>query len=153
MTDCFVRPLALCVFRHRDRLLVVEGFDRCKDQRFYRCLGGQIEFGEHSREALVREIREELGAKITNLRLLGSLENLFTFEGRPGHEIVQVYAADFVDEAFYRQERFDFEEPELGLLSTAIWVPLGELANGQIPLYPDGFWELLEATGLVVGQD
>ncbi len=41
-----VRPLAICVFRHHDRILVMEGYDPVKKEHFYRPLGGGIEFGE-----------------------------------------------------------------------------------------------------------
>ena len=44
---------------------------------------------------------EEIGAEICNIHYLGTLENIFTFEGRPKHEIVLVYEADLVDEALY----------------------------------------------------
>ncbi|WP_460164643.1 NUDIX domain-containing protein [Pseudomonas sp. S2_F03] len=52
-----------------------------------------MEFGETSAQAIVREVQEELGLAITDVRLLGTLENIFTYAGRPGHEIVQVYDA------------------------------------------------------------
>jgi hypothetical protein len=40
-----IRPIAICVFRHKDRILVAEGYDPVKKQTFYRPLGGVIEFG------------------------------------------------------------------------------------------------------------
>ena len=41
-----IRPVALCVFHHDKRILVFEGYDKAKDEIFYRPLGGGIEFGE-----------------------------------------------------------------------------------------------------------
>lgn len=41
-----IRPLAICVFRHQDRILVAEGYDPVKDEHFYRPLGGGNEFGD-----------------------------------------------------------------------------------------------------------
>ena len=55
--------------------------------------GGTIEFGERSEQTAIRELREEreeIGAEIKSLRLLGTLENIFTLDGNTGHEIVMV---------------------------------------------------------------
>jgi hypothetical protein len=41
-----IRPIALCVFHNNNRILVFEGYDKAKDEIFYRPLGGGIEFGE-----------------------------------------------------------------------------------------------------------
>ena len=68
-----IRAIAICVFRHGDKILAAEGFDSIKQQTFYRPLGGTIEFGEHSSETVRRELLEELGAEVTNLRYLGTL--------------------------------------------------------------------------------
>jgi len=74
-----IRPIAVCLFRHENRILVSEGFDTVKQDYYYRPLGGGIEYGEPSREAVAREIREELGAEIENIRLLDVLENIFVY--------------------------------------------------------------------------
>jgi len=75
---------------------VSRDYDSLKqDYYYYRPLGG-IEFGETSRDAIIREIREELSAEIEDVRWLGTLENIFTLDGEPGHEIVMVCHADFI---------------------------------------------------------
>jgi len=43
-----IRSIAICVFRHKNHILVAEGYDPVKDEYFYRPLGGGIEFGETS---------------------------------------------------------------------------------------------------------
>jgi NADH pyrophosphatase NudC (nudix superfamily) len=69
-----IRPLAICVFRREDRILVAEGFDPVKQEHFYRPLGGGIEFGENSVETISREIREEINAEIrAPLRIFSNL--------------------------------------------------------------------------------
>ena len=142
MTEGIIRPLAICVFRHRDRILVEKAYDPTKEEHFYRPLGGGIEFGETSRDALIREIREEINAQITDLRLLGTLENIFTFDGRPGHEIVQVYDATFCDAALYTRDGIPGSEDD-GHTFTAQWLPLASLTPDAPPLYPDGLLDLL----------
>jgi 8-oxo-dGTP pyrophosphatase MutT (NUDIX family) len=145
MKEGQIRPIVICVFSHNGRILVAEGFDPLKQQLFYRPLGGAIEFGEYSREALVRELREEIQAEITNLRYLATLENIFIFNGQRGHEIVQVYDADFVDPSFYTQERLEGYEIEMGEPFQIVWKSLADLkANPAEPLYPNGLLDLLQ---------
>src|ERR1051325_12102377 len=88
-----IRPLAICIFRNKDRILVAEGYDSVKDEHFYRPLGGGIEFGETSMDTVCRELREELNAEVErgSLKYLGTVENIFTFLGKPHHEIVLIY--------------------------------------------------------------
>ena len=47
-----IRPLALCIFLHQNKILVAEGYDPKKNQIFYRPLGGGIEFGERSNDQM-----------------------------------------------------------------------------------------------------
>lgn len=143
MKEGVVRPLAVCVFRRGEDLFVAEGYDSTKREVFYRPLGGAIEFGEHSREAAVREIREEIGQEIANLRYLGTLESIFTCDGQPGHEIVLVYAAEFADPALYEQESVKGME-EGGLPFQALWKPIADFERGEAPLYPEGLLQLLK---------
>ena len=98
-----IRNLAICVFRHHSRILVAQGFDDVKNESFLRPLGGAIEFGEMAVEALRREIREELGVEIAEPVRLGVLENVFTYRGQPGHEVIFVFDARFVDAGLYQQ--------------------------------------------------
>ena len=57
--------------------------------------GGHIEFGETGREALVREIREELGVEAKAGEFLGVVENSFMQHGNPHAEINLVYELSF----------------------------------------------------------
>ena len=140
------RPLAICIFRKEDQVFVGELYDASKDEVFYRPLGGTIEFGEPAREAVKRELQEEIEAEVINLRYLGALENLFTHEGEFGHEIVLVYEGDFADKAFYEAESVRAQEDD-GMTFTARWKPLQEFREGKAPLYPDGLLRLLSSPG------
>jgi ADP-ribose pyrophosphatase YjhB (NUDIX family) len=114
------RVVAICLFARGDQILVMEGFDATKGSPFYRPLGGGVEFGETTRAALVREMREELGQEVRGLRLVGTLESLFELEGVQGHEIVFVYNGEFVDPTVYECDRLTFEEDN-GEAVTARW--------------------------------
>lgn len=143
MSQNRVRPIAICVLRHENRILVFEGYDSVKQETFYRPLGGAIEFGEHSSVAVRREIKEELGAEICNLTFLGSLENIFECNGKPGHEYILVYDADFVDPKFYLMDSLEAYEDD-GSELKVLWKEIAFFKNGKAPLYPTGLLELLE---------
>ena len=137
----YVRAKAICVFLNGGRLLAIAGFDPTKEQRFWVPIGGRVEFGELSRDAIVREVREELSTEIEDPRLLGVLENIFTFDGDAGHEIVFVYDATFIDTSFY--ERKEVIGVEGNNEFTAHWIDPHAPMNGW-PLYPDGLLDLLD---------
>ncbi len=138
-----IRPIAICIFIHNNAILVFEGHDPLEDRTFYRPLGGGIELGEYSLDTAKREIREEIGAEITNVCYLATLENIFVYDGRIGHEIVMVYEADFVDPSFYEQQVLQGHEDD-GTPFKAVWKSLTEFQNGHAPLYPNGLPELLQ---------
>jgi ADP-ribose pyrophosphatase YjhB (NUDIX family) len=113
---------------------------------YCRPLGGAVEFGERSAEAVVREIREELGAEIRDVRLLGVLENLFALEGVPGHEIVFVYDARLVDDPLYERTAIPFHEA--GWTSAnARWLDLTQANADGARLVPVGLQEFLQERG------
>jgi len=136
-----VRPLAICVFRKMDLILVAECFDAVKGETFYRPLGGTIEFGEYGQETIAREIREELGLEVRNPRYLGTLQNIFTYEGKKGHEIVLIYEGDLSDRSIY--DRTSIEGLEENTPFTAVWKSLGYFQSGRAPLYPEGLLDLI----------
>ena len=63
---------------------VLKASDPSDGRTFHRLLGGGVEPGERSEEAVVREIAEELRATLLEPRLLGVLENVFTYDGQSG---------------------------------------------------------------------
>jgi len=138
-----IRPIALCLFRYGNRILVEEHPDGVKRDLFCRPLGGAIEFGESSRDAVAREIHEELNTKIENLHLISVLENRFTCEGQPGHEIVFVYDAEFQDKSLYHQPVLQGYEHGNDSHFTAHWRSLEQIAQSQVRLVPEGLPALL----------
>ena len=138
-----IRPLAICVFSKDDRILVAEGYDPVKGQTFYRPLGGGIEFGERSEDTIRRELREEINVEVGELFYLGTLENIFTFNGDPGHEIVMIYDGVLIDSGLYDRAVIEGNEADIGETFTAVWKSLTEFESGESILYPDDLIELL----------
>lgn len=139
-----IRPLAICVFRRDDRILVAEGYDPVKRQTFYRPLGGAIEFGERSEDTVRRELMEEIGAEVGEVWYLGTLENIFVFNGEHGHEIVMVYDGVLTDSGLYEQAEVEGKEAEVGESFKAVWKSLDEFGEGRSILYPTRLLELLQ---------
>lgn len=134
------RVLAICVFRHGTRILVAQGYDAEKDEYFFRPIGGEVEFGELAAEAIRREVREELGVEIEGIHRLGLLENLFSYNGKPGHEIVIVFDASFVDRSLYDADELPIHEDVW--IGPVRWLDLDSLTSGTI-VYPDGILDML----------
>ncbi|MFO5527622.1 MAG: NUDIX hydrolase [Cuspidothrix sp.] len=137
-----IRVIVLALIRDDNRIFVSEGYDRAKQSTFYRALGGGVEFGETSRIALEREFQEEIQAELTNIRYLNCIENLFTFDGRQGHEIIQLYQCDFADPQFYQIESLTFSEtPERK--HRALWIDIAKFKSGKLRLVPEVFFDYL----------
>ena len=138
-----IRPLAICVFRNNNRILVAEGYDLVKKQTFYRPLGGGIEFGEYSEQTIHRELMEEIGVEVGDLKYLGTLENVYVFNGTPGHEIVQVYDGALKDPGLYDQAVIVGQEADIEDSCRAVWMSLNVFGEGKAILYPTGLLEML----------
>jgi len=141
-----IRALAICVFRNNNHILVSESYDSVKDQQFYRPLGGGIEFGEPSVETVCRELMEELNAEVIreSLVYLGAVENIFIFNGTPGHEIVLIYDGALKESGLYDRAVILRKEAN-GEEVRAVWKNIDEFGDGKSILYPTGLLEMLIA--------
>ncbi|MDH0565367.1 NUDIX hydrolase [Acinetobacter courvalinii] len=137
-----IKTKALCIFRYQDKVLLSQGYDPSKDEIYFRPIGGGIEFGETSRQAVEREVLEEIQLQICKTKLLGVLENLFTFDGQPGHEIVFVYEAEFIDPHIYKQHHIQGCETD-GYNYIAQWLSQEQFELDQYPVYPKGIEQWL----------
>lgn len=143
--DNEIRAIAICLFSHNGRILAAEGYDPVKQETFYRPLGGTIEFGEHSADTVVRELDEELGVAVADLRYVATLENVFTYDGRTGHEIVLIYDGRFVDETLYDRDDLTGYEADASETFRAVWLEVAAMRQpGAAPLYPSGLLDLLD---------
>jgi len=118
------------------------GGDRSTGVEFCRAIGGGIDFGETSDLALRREFQEELGFDVEPTLLLGVMENLFEFEGMPGHEIVHVYA---IESHEIDALGLDADLTILDQGNPVRWYTRSQFKARKPPLYPEGILDLLPA--------
>ncbi len=87
--------------------------------------GGHIEFGETSRQALVREVREEMGVESTADGFLGVVENQFVQHGKPHAEINLVYRLTLPEgtAAVAQEDWIEFEWRDLADIDSANLLP------------------------------
>ena len=126
---------AMAVIRRpRDRALLVS---EAADGSFQRPLGGHVEFGEYARDTIHREFGEEIGQRLTGVRLLGVLENIFPWQGGTEHEVVFIFSAAFADPAAYEiDEQVIADKTE----NRVFWRAPGTV---RPPLYPAGLTQLI----------
>jgi|SRR3989344_1072377 len=82
-----IEIIARAVIIKNGKVLLCRG----KADDYYFFPGGHVEFGEKAETALLRELAEEIGIRVSRPRLIGILENRFTQKGRKHHEINFVY--------------------------------------------------------------
>mgnify|MGYP001240365228 CR=1 FL=1 len=124
------RVAAVC--RRAGRVLMVqqEGTD------FWFLPGGRCEAGESSRDALRRELREELAVDVRIEGLLWVVENFFELGGRSFHEL-SLYYECLLPESFHRVD-LDTSYPWAEVNGTAFvlrWFPISGLS--EIKLLPE----------------
>jgi ADP-ribose pyrophosphatase YjhB (NUDIX family) len=126
---------AMAVIRRpRDGALLVS---EAADGSFQRPLGGHVEFGEYARDTIHREFGEEIGQRLTGVRRLGVLENIFPWRGGTEHEVVFIFSAAFADPAAYEiEEQVIADKTD----DRVIWRAPGTV---RPPLYPAGLAELI----------
>jgi 8-oxo-dGTP pyrophosphatase MutT (NUDIX family) len=129
-----IRPIAIAIIRRNDEILVAKARDEVKKETFYRPLGGEIEFGESSPDCIIRELMEEIQADIIDMKLLTVLENIFVYEGKPGHEIVMVYEVQLADKSFYKLNKIPFNEIGWDDIE---WKAINDFKSGRDILYPE----------------
>lgn len=99
---------------------------------YHRLIGGGVELGETHRDAVVREVDEELGVRILDLEFLACVENIFAIDGVPGHEIVFLYAGRLAPEPGRRGATLTESD---GSIVPVVWRSARK-ADEQLPLYP-----------------
>ncbi|WP_182253154.1 NUDIX hydrolase [Microbacterium esteraromaticum] len=130
-----IRVKAMIIVVHEDGTRHLVSSNAPTDENphgFHRLIGGSVELGESLQEAIIREVDEELGARIHDLRHLGVVENIFHYNGELGHELVALYKG-----------RLDPTPADKGATLTesdgsvvpVVWRSLDDV-DVHVPLYP-----------------
>ncbi len=137
-----VRAKVVCVLWHSGRLLLIRASDPVDGRAFLIPPGGGVEFGETLDDAVRREIREELGTRLSNPRRVGMLESFFRFAGEDEHELIFVYEEDCEDPALVGRDTVELTESN-GEKFLAHWYTPAEMAATGLVVVPDGLPGLL----------
>ena len=114
-----VRATALIV--EEGKLLVVE------DEDGFYTIGGAIQVGERTEEAVIREVKEELGVKAQARQLAFVVENRFEQAGVHFHNIEFHYLLDLLEDAPLTMQEDERQLP-------CRWIALNQLHT--VPLKP-----------------
>lgn len=128
----------------RDGWVLAEQYGDLNGDGFLRAPGGGIDVGEHAIDAMHREIREELGAALTDATLLDIVENIYDRPGHNGHEIAYVFGIRSTElEALPHGDRIDVLDGD----TSVGWYRITDLRAADVPFHPVGMLELAERQG------
>ncbi|WP_203337283.1 NUDIX hydrolase [Nocardioides limicola] len=132
----FQRVAAYAVILRGDRILLSRLAPRVTPTERWTLPGGGLEHGEHPRDAVVREVREETGLRVTvtDSAHLHSVHMPETW--RDGRQ-VDAHALRIVYEGWVAP---DAPEPQVqevdGSTVESRWIPVAEVLSGEVPTVP-----------------
>lgn len=77
------------LIENKDKVLL----QKAQKDNYYSLIGGRVSFGENTKMALIREIKEETGVEINkkDIKLFKIVENFFRYSDKNFHELLFVY--------------------------------------------------------------
>ena len=135
-----IRPIVLGMVKKDNKVLVSKGYDKIKDETFYRSIGGGIEFLENSKDALKREFKEELNIEISVGKFLGISENIFTYNGKNAHELILFYDVEIKDKDYREKYHIIDDNCE----TDAVWIDIEKFKNKELKIYPEQVFKYLD---------
>lgn len=104
-----------------------------EDNHEYYLVGGRVQFGESTEEALIREVKEELNISVTEYRPIWINEGFFICNDSQFHEIGMYYLVN-IDNAGFNHFEMKFTTTEKEKTNHYEWLEINKLDN--YILYP-----------------
>lgn len=133
-----IKTKAYALICNKDKILLEAIVEADGTVKGYRPLGGEVEFGETAETAVSRELFEELSETITVGSLSCVAEEIFEYNGNPGHEVAFIFEAEFVNVELYKQDKIMRVDTVHAIPIYAEWLNPHHLPNG-LPLFPNDF--------------
>lgn len=131
-------------FNHRAAAVIIKDghllIHRNVRDEFWALPGGRIRLMESGAEAVIREIKEELGLKAEVTRFLAVQENFFTYEDVSFHEVGFYYEVNVSDDMTVTSEDFFGVEGEELIYR---YVPIDQLQS--VKLYPEKLTMMIQS--------
>ena len=120
------RVVGVCI--HDEHVLL----HREEKDDFWVMPGGRPHLFESSRDALMREMDEEIATRVEVLRLLWVTENFFTYAGDPIHEIAFYFLMALPDDSPFREVGTDFTGKEGDVALRFHWFRVDEIEGVRL---------------------
>lgn len=116
------------IIENKDKIL----FQKRKGDKFWALPGGKIEILEKTKEALMRELKEELGIEDISVgEVVSVTENFFKWDGKQVHQYIFTHKVH-INEDKYNSIEDEFEGAEIGKNVIFKWIKKSELKNENI---------------------
>lgn len=127
-TSPVIKVKARVILRRGSEILLEERID-VDGNVFVRPIGGNVEFGETTRDAATREFLEETGLHVRNLALLGWLEDIRHAVSGTTHDISVIYEGECEDALLDDVAAIDCQEGDKHF--TARWFAIELLTQSK----------------------
>ena len=130
-----IRAKVIGIAQFENKILVCEVLDDEGVLKGWCPLGGGIEFGETSEEALKREMFEEAGCQVLISGEPMICDNIFEHHGVKGHELIVAFHITFSDPQMYQKKRFQIQEDK-GSWHWVEWMDMATFQGGKAVFFP-----------------
>lgn len=134
--DCILNCRAVAFIVRNGKILL----QKRKNDKVWTLIGGKIKIGEHGRDSLKREIKEEIGVDVEVGKLINVAEYFFDWNEKSYHQYIFGYDIKIIDHGEILDNE-EFDGIEIGKYIICKWFDISDLDS--IPIKPDFLKEQL----------